>query len=61
MLTTPSPVVRPPQHVLDLTSAFGASMARQRGTLVTFEDNSFSSEFTPTLSFGKIVTPTLKL
>ena len=30
--------VRPPQHVLNLATAFRASMARQRGTLVTFED-----------------------
>ena len=38
LLKTPTPVVRPPQHVLGLVTAFRASMARQRGTLVTFED-----------------------
>ena len=38
LLTTPTPVVCPPQHVLDLATAFRASMARQGGTLVTFED-----------------------
>ena len=41
LLTTPTPVVRPPQHVLDLATAFRDSMARQRGTLVTLEDIHF--------------------
>ena len=44
LLKTSTPVVCPPQHVLDLATIFRASMARQRGTLVTFEDKLLVSD-----------------
>ena len=38
LLATPTPVVFPPQHVLDLATAIRDSTARHKGSLVTFDD-----------------------
>ena len=38
-LLEPTPRLRPPQHVLDLASTIRAQTARQKGTIVSFDDS----------------------
>ena len=38
-LLEPTPLVRPPQHVLDLAATIRDQTARQRGTIVSFDDS----------------------
>ena len=38
-LCEPTPLLRPPEHVLDLESTIRAQTARQKGTIVSFNDS----------------------